>query len=233
MAQTAAPPLSSSSIRSNPGRSCAERLCATAMQAEDKYAACLYSNWAFSLQQGDCRYVQLWTCADCATAYKRWLCGTVFQRCSAGDPESRVLMCRDTCFVSPFVRCLDQAFHSAQCVTETASVYTSLNDILWLDSATAHLLSSRILNATVGRQPCHCCPFLSHLPSRYKTNTTRAKLCCGTSHVTCLLNAVIVHKAPTRVQQGNAQELGHQHTVLSCRMWCANARFQTQALPAL
>lgn len=67
-------------------------------QAEDKYAACLYSNWAFSLQQGDCRYVQLWTCADCATAYKRWLCGTVFQRCSAGDPESRVLMCRDTCF---------------------------------------------------------------------------------------------------------------------------------------
>lgn len=70
-------------------------------QAEDRYAACLFSNWAFTQRQGDCRYVQLWTCDDCAAAYKRWLCGTIFQRCANGDPNTRVRMCRDTCFVSP------------------------------------------------------------------------------------------------------------------------------------
>ena len=68
-------------------------------QGEDDYAACLFNNWAFAQRQGDCRYVQLWTCTDCAIAYKRWLCGTLFPRCADGDPDARVHMCRDTCFV--------------------------------------------------------------------------------------------------------------------------------------
>ena len=72
------------------------------LQAEDEYAACQYNNWQFTLLLDDCRDTQLWTCADCAAAYKAWLCATVFQRCQDESPDLRVPTCRNTCFVRLF-----------------------------------------------------------------------------------------------------------------------------------
>ena len=82
---------------------------ALCLQLEDAYAACLFNNWQFSLLLDDCKNTQLWTCADCAAAYRAWLCASVFARCS-GSPEQRVPTCRNTCFVSPTTPC--SAHHS-------------------------------------------------------------------------------------------------------------------------
>ena len=69
------------------------------LQAEDNWAACVFNNLNFALLQDNCRDIQLWTCDDCRTAYRSWLCSQAFGRCANGDPLQRIETCRDICFV--------------------------------------------------------------------------------------------------------------------------------------
>ncbi|KNE56934.1 hypothetical protein AMAG_02701 [Allomyces macrogynus ATCC 38327] len=58
----------------------------------DAYARAVHGNWTLALRAVDCRddpvqrFSLFRTCADCATAYREWLCATLFPECV--DPET-------------------------------------------------------------------------------------------------------------------------------------------------
>ena len=73
---------------------------------EDDYARCVYNNFDFALQVGDCTANTRppWDCSHCRAAYKDWICAQVFPQCQevkageAPDPTQIVKPCRDLCF---------------------------------------------------------------------------------------------------------------------------------------